>query len=65
MAKVAPNRIFSLAVHPTETKILIAAGGKFGGLGIWDANDQTSKTHGVHLFSVSCIYRSGPKIGMS
>ena len=52
MAKVTPNRIFSLTVHPTESKLLIAAGEKWGDVGIWDANDYTSETHGVHLFSV-------------
>ena len=55
MAKVTPNRIFSLTVHPTESKLLIAAGEKWGGVGIWDANDYTSETHGVHLFSVRYV----------
>jgi len=60
VAKVTPNRIFSLTVHPTERKLLIAAGEKWGGVGIWDANDFTSDTHGVHLFSphsrpVNCL----------
>lgn len=60
VAKVTPNRIFSLTVHPTERKLLIAAGEKWGGVGIWDANDFTSETHGVHLFSphsrpVNCL----------
>jgi len=60
VAKVTPNRIFSLTVHPTESKLLIAAGEKWGGVGIWDANDYTSETHGVHLFSphsrpVNCL----------
>jgi len=60
VAKVTPNRIFSLTVHPTESKLLIAAGEKWGDVGIWDANDYTSETHGVHLFSphsrpVNCL----------
>lgn len=60
VAKVTPNRIFSLTVHPTERKLLIAAGEKWGGVGLWDANDHTSSTHGVHLFTphsrpVNCL----------
>ena len=30
VAKVVPDRIFSLAIHPTNSKLLIAAGGKWG-----------------------------------
>ena len=59
MAKVTHRRIYSLAVHPTKSKLLIAAGDRDGGLGVWDVKDRTSETHGVHLFSVRgiCIYR--------
>ena len=53
VAKVVPDRIFSLAVHPTEEKVLVAAGGKWGGLGLWDVKDTESENHGVHLFMVS------------
>ena len=50
VAKVVPDRIFSLAVHPGEEKRLVAAGGKWGGLGLWDVLDTDSNSHGVHLF---------------
>lgn len=53
VAKVVPDRIFSLAVHPTESKHFIAAGGKWGAVGLWDIDDQSSDTHGVHAFMVS------------
>ena len=36
VAKVVPDRIFSLAVHPTEDKTLVMAGDKWGKLGFWD-----------------------------
>ncbi len=48
---MVPTRIFSLAVHPTESKVLVAAGGKWGAIGFWDVNDiDDEKRHGVHLF---------------
>ena len=52
VAKVVPDRIFSLAIHPTETKLLVAAGGKWGSIGFWDVQDNESKTHGVQLIKV-------------
>jgi len=51
VAKVAPDRVFSVAVHPSEHKILLSAGGKWGGLGLWDMNDTDSKENGVYLFN--------------
>ena len=36
VAKVVPQRIFSVAVHPTESKILALVGDKWGRLGLWD-----------------------------
>lgn len=36
VAKVVPDRIFSLAIHPTEDKMLVMAGDKWGKLGFWD-----------------------------
>ena len=36
VCKVVPDRIFSLAIHPAESKILVCAGGKWGKLGMWD-----------------------------
>ena len=35
-AKVVPERIFALTVHPMETKLLVFAGDKWGKVGIWD-----------------------------
>merc|ERR1711997_1313150 len=60
VAKVVPDRIFSLAIHPTETKLLVAAGGKWGALGFWDVQDNESSTHGVqvikhHSRPINCL----------
>jgi len=71
VAKVVPNRIFSLAVHPSTDKLLVAAGGKWGNVGIWDVKDNSSATHGVQLFKmhsrpVNCMtfndYNSGREL---
>ena len=37
VAKLVPNRILSLAIHPSEDRVLVAAGGKWGKVGLWDA----------------------------
>ena len=42
-----------MAVHPSKNKLFVAAGAKWGSVGMWDVNDQTSDTHGVHLIKVS------------
>lgn len=52
VAKVVPDRIFSMSIHPTEDKVLLAVGGKWGAVGIWDVNDVDSHSHGVSLFTV-------------
>lgn len=36
VAKVVPNRIFSMAIHPSEDMVLAVAGGKWGKLGFWN-----------------------------
>lgn len=36
VAKVVPERSFSLTVHPSATKVIAAAGDKWGKIGIWD-----------------------------
>lgn len=36
VGKVTKHRIFSLAIHPMQEKVLAVAGDKLGGVGIWD-----------------------------
>ncbi|KAI9676951.1 MAG: hypothetical protein M1817_006790 [Caeruleum heppii] len=42
--KITPERIYSLAFHPTEAKSLIFAGDKLGNLGIFDASQTTGSS---------------------
>ncbi|XP_070532217.1 WD repeat-containing protein 76-like [Ptychodera flava] len=51
VAKVVPDRIFSIAIHPSVSKTLVFAGGKWGSLGLWDVGAK-SKTadNGVYAF---------------
>lgn len=52
VAKVVPDRIFSINFHPTPHKLLTAAGDKNGYVGLWDVNckSDTIDRNGVHLF---------------
>jgi len=38
IAKLVPDRIFSMEVHPSPTKLLVAAGDKWGRVGLWDVD---------------------------
>ena len=35
VAKVVPQRIFSVAIHPSMDKVITACGDKWGRLGLW------------------------------
>ncbi|XP_019622903.1 PREDICTED: WD repeat-containing protein 76-like isoform X2 [Branchiostoma belcheri] len=50
VAKVTPERIFSVAVHPSTTKMLVCAGDKWGRLGLWDVESQDGDD-GVYLYN--------------
>ena len=52
VAKVVPDRIYSLAFHPSPHKLIVAAGDKKGHVGLWDidASSNNSDRNGVHLF---------------
>lgn len=43
IAKLVPERIFSLEMHPSASKLLVAAGDTWGRVGLWDvdAGDDT------------------------
>ena len=36
ICKATKHRIFSVAVHPTTSQLLVAAGDKWGGVGLWN-----------------------------
>jgi WD40 repeat protein len=54
VAKVTPDRIYSVATHPSETKLIACAGDKWGYIGLWDVDAPiTDDSHnGVYLFRV-------------
>nr|XP_028561959.1 WD repeat-containing protein 76 isoform X1 [Podarcis muralis] len=61
VAKVVRNRIHSVAIHPSESRTLVAAGDKWGQIGLWDLDSGLED--GVHTFvphsqAVSCMYFS-------
>ena len=53
VAKVVPFRIFSLAVHPTQSKLLVAAGDKWGSIGFWDV-----QSNGIQVIKVHTVRKS-------
>ncbi|XP_006162939.1 WD repeat-containing protein 76 isoform X2 [Tupaia chinensis] len=60
--KVTKGSISSMAVHPSETRTLVAAGAKSGQVGLWDLTQQP-KEDGIYVFQphsqpVSCLYFS-------
>lgn len=67
VAKVCPERIYSMAMHPSSSQVIACAGDKVGNVGIWNVthasslNDATTSNHsGVYLFrahqsSVNCV----------
>jgi len=50
VAKVVPERIFSLSLHPSSSSLIAAVGDKTGHVGLWDIMDRSSANHGVHLY---------------
>lgn len=59
VAKVTPERIYSVACHPNPNHIIACAGDKRGHVGIWNVDqygvdakqeDESSSSDGVHLF---------------
>lgn len=53
VAKVTPDRIYSVVAHPSESKLVCCAGDKQGYIGLWDVDGATSENNnGVNLFRV-------------
>ncbi|OWF46751.1 WD repeat-containing protein 76 [Mizuhopecten yessoensis] len=60
VAKVVPNRVFSLDIHPSEDRVLVVAGDKWGAVGLWDVPGREHLTDGVltytpHSRPVNCL----------
>ena len=48
VAKVVPERIYAVAVHPSASSLLVAAGDKVGNLGLWNVDGAAgTETDGV------------------
>jgi WD40 repeat protein len=75
VAKVTPDRIYSVSAHPSESKLIVAAGDKQGYVGLWDVDHYASATttdnnnhhhhNGVYLFRpharpICCLEWSSP-----
>ncbi|KAJ9586229.1 hypothetical protein L9F63_020138 [Diploptera punctata] len=57
VVKVLPFRIYSLAVHPSETTTLLAVGDKWGHLGLWNMQAKGKESITVfepHVGPVNC-----------
>ncbi|KFR02509.1 WD repeat-containing protein 76, partial [Nipponia nippon] len=59
--KVVKYRVCSMAIHPSESIIFVAAGDKFGQIGLWNVNCKSEE--GAHAFTphnypVSCMHFS-------
>lgn len=52
VAKVTPDRIYSVTTHPSESKMIACAGDKQGYVGLWDVDSSSDESNGVHLFHV-------------
>ena len=52
VAKVVPDRIYSVSAHPSESKLIVGAGDKQGYMGLWDvdAGSASLGKDGVYLF---------------
>lgn len=61
VAKVTPDRIYSIVCHPSENALIVGAGDKQGFVGLWNVDHRSDgSNHGVHLFRlhgrpVSCL----------
>ncbi|NXM92702.1 WDR76 protein, partial [Oenanthe oenanthe] len=59
--KVVKARVCSLAIHPSQSTILVAAGDKLGHVGLWNVGcraEEGAHTFIPHSFQVSCMYFS-------
>ncbi|XP_075570537.1 WD repeat-containing protein 76 [Pelecanus crispus] len=59
--KVVKYRVCSMAIHPSESTILVAAGDKSGQIGLWNVNCKSEEGALVfipHNYSVSCMHFS-------
>ncbi|XP_074956983.1 WD repeat-containing protein 76 [Phalacrocorax aristotelis] len=59
--KVVKYRVASMAIHPSESIILVAAGDKSGQIGLWNVNcksEEGAQVFVAHNYVVSCMHFS-------
>ncbi|XP_072017398.1 WD repeat-containing protein 76-like [Amphiura filiformis] len=61
VAKVTRERVYSVAIHPSQDKVVVCAGDRGGRLGIWDVESQNKETSGIMLFEphsspINCLH---------
>ena len=61
VAKVAEHRCCSVWVHPSESKLIVAAGDKSGNIGLWDVDNTSVGVEGVikykyHVGNIARIF---------
>ncbi|NXC71895.1 WDR76 protein, partial [Anhinga anhinga] len=59
--KVVKYRVSSMAIHPSESIIFVAAGDKSGQIGLWNVNSKSEEGAHVfipHSYLVSCMHFS-------
>ncbi|NXM40138.1 WDR76 protein, partial [Gymnorhina tibicen] len=59
--KVVKNRVCSMAIHPSESTILVAAGDKWGHIGLWNVSCRSEEGAHIfipHSFQVNCMHFS-------
>uniref|UniRef100_A0A8B9T7V7 WD repeat-containing protein 76 n=1 Tax=Anas platyrhynchos TaxID=8839 RepID=A0A8B9T7V7_ANAPL len=59
--KVVQNRVCSVAIHPSESLIFVAAGDKYGQIGLWNVDckgEEGAHVFTPHNYSVNCMHFS-------
>ncbi|KAM6257452.1 WD repeat-containing protein 76 isoform 2-T2 [Porphyrio hochstetteri] len=59
--KVVKSRVCSMAIHPSQSIVLVAAGDKFGQIGLWNVNsgsEDGASTFIPHNSPVTCLHFS-------
>ncbi|NXB34041.1 WDR76 protein, partial [Eulacestoma nigropectus] len=59
--KVVKARVCSMAIHPSESTILVAAGDKLGHIGLWNVSCRSEEGAHIfipHSFQVNCMHFS-------
>ncbi|XP_028415093.1 WD repeat-containing protein 76-like isoform X2 [Dendronephthya gigantea] len=55
--KVVPNRITTMAIHPSCEKTVVCAGDKWGNVGFWDVEATNTENNGIYVYRphIGCV----------